>query len=49
VVIVELEPSGRWLVERLFPAHSERVHAAFDALDENEKRTFSELCRKIAA
>jgi DNA-binding MarR family transcriptional regulator len=49
VVIVDLEPTGRWLVERLFPAHSERVHAAFDALDEDEKRTFSELCRKLAA
>jgi DNA-binding MarR family transcriptional regulator len=48
-VIVDLEPTGRWLVERLFPAHSERVHAAFGALDEDEKRTFSELCRKLAA
>jgi len=25
------------------------VQAAFDALDEGEKRTFSELCRKLAA
>ena len=36
-------------VERLFPAHSERVTAAFGKLDESEKRTFSELCRKLAA
>ena len=49
VVVVELEPSGRSLVERLFPAHSERVTAAFEKLDESEKRTFSELCRKLAA
>jgi len=49
VVVVDLEPVGRSLVERLFPAHSERVQAAFDALDEGEKRTFSELCRKLAA
>ena len=49
MVVVDLEPVGRSLVERLFPAHSERVHAAFDALDEGEKRTFSELCRKLAA
>ena len=49
VVIVHLEPTGRLLVERLFPAHSERVQAAFHALDEGEKRTFSELCRKLAA
>jgi DNA-binding MarR family transcriptional regulator len=49
VVVVDLAPTGRSLVERLFPAHSERVQAAFDALDEGEKRTFSELCRKLAA
>ena len=49
VVVVYLEPTGRVLVERLFPAHSERVTAAFENLDETEKRTFSELCRKLAA
>ena len=27
----------------------ERVTAAFGNLDESEKRTFSELCRKLAA
>jgi hypothetical protein len=48
-VVVDLEPPGRALVERLFPAHSERVTAAFGNLDETEKRTLSELCRKIAA
>ena len=49
VVVVDLEPQwGRSLVERLFPA-LQRVQAAFDALDEGEKRTFSELCRKLAA
>src|SRR5215203_1258911 len=49
VVVVELEPTGGALVERLFPAHSERVTAAFGKLDESEKRTFSELCRRLAA
>jgi MarR family transcriptional regulator, 2-MHQ and catechol-resistance regulon repressor len=49
VVVVELEPAGRELVERLFPAHSQRVTAVFENLDESEKRTFSELCRKLAA
>ena len=44
VVIVDLDPTGRSLVERLFPAHSERVTEAFGKLDESEKRTFSELC-----
>src|SRR3954464_10701536 len=32
VVVVDLEPTGRHLVERLFPAHSERVTAAFGKL-----------------
>jgi MarR family 2-MHQ and catechol resistance regulon transcriptional repressor len=49
VVVVELEPAGHELVERLFPAHSQRVTAVFGNLDEAEKRTFSELCRKLAA
>jgi MarR family transcriptional regulator, 2-MHQ and catechol-resistance regulon repressor len=49
VVLVDLSSGGRALVERLFPAHSDRVTRAFHALDEGEKRTFSELCRKLAA
>ena len=49
IVIVELSAGGHDLVERLFPAHSDRVTRAFDALDEGEKRTLSELCRKLAA
>jgi MarR family transcriptional regulator, 2-MHQ and catechol-resistance regulon repressor len=49
VVVVDLEPSGRALVEQLFPAHSQRVTAVFENLDDTEKRTFSELCRKLAA
>ena len=49
VVVVDLEPIGRSLVESLFPAHSKRVTEAFGNLDESEKRTFSELCRKLAA
>ncbi len=49
VVVVELSSAGRSIVERLFPAHSDRVSRAFDALDESEKRSFAELCRKLAA
>jgi MarR family transcriptional regulator, 2-MHQ and catechol-resistance regulon repressor len=49
IVLVDLSPAGRAVVERLFPAHSDRVARAFHALDEGEKRTFSELCRKLAA
>ncbi len=46
---VTLTPLGRELVDRLFPEHTQRVAAAFSALDEAEKRSFAELCRKLAA
>ena len=46
---VTLTASGRELVDRLFPEHTQRVAAAFSALDESEKRSFAELCRKLAA
>jgi MarR family 2-MHQ and catechol resistance regulon transcriptional repressor len=46
---VRLTPLGRELVDRLFPEHTQRVAAAFSALDEAEKRSFAELCRKLAA
>ena len=48
-VVVELLPPGRDLVERLFPAHADRVSRAFDSLDETEKRSLTEICRKLAA
>jgi MarR family 2-MHQ and catechol resistance regulon transcriptional repressor len=48
-VLVDLTPPGRALVERLFPAHADRVSRAFDALDEAEKRSLAEICRKLAA
>ena len=46
---VHLSASGRQLVERLFPGHASRVSRAFDALDEGEKRSLTEICRKLAA
>jgi MarR family 2-MHQ and catechol resistance regulon transcriptional repressor len=49
LVVVDLTYSGRELVERLFPEHSDRVTQAFGALDETEKRSLAELCRKLAA
>jgi MarR family transcriptional regulator, 2-MHQ and catechol-resistance regulon repressor len=49
VVVVELTSAGDELVERLFPEHAARVARAFGALDEREKRSFTELCRKLAA
>ena len=48
-VALELTGEGRALVERLFPGHADRVSQAFGALDEEEKRSFAELCRKLAA
>jgi MarR family 2-MHQ and catechol resistance regulon transcriptional repressor len=46
---VTLTPRGQELVERLFPEHAHRVASAFAALDDGEKRTLAELCRKLAA
>jgi MarR family transcriptional regulator, 2-MHQ and catechol-resistance regulon repressor len=47
--VVDLTPAGRDLVERLFPEHASRVTRAFGALDDVEKRSLAELCRKLAA
>jgi MarR family transcriptional regulator, 2-MHQ and catechol-resistance regulon repressor len=46
---VAVTPLGAELVDRLFPEHAERVAATFASLDEHEKRTLAELCRKLAA
>jgi MarR family 2-MHQ and catechol resistance regulon transcriptional repressor len=46
---VLLTPRGREIVDRLFPEHTQRVSAAFSALDEHEKRSLAEICRKLAA
>ena len=46
---VDLTPAGHALVERLFPGHADRVSTAFSALDEREKRSLAEICRKLAA
>jgi MarR family 2-MHQ and catechol resistance regulon transcriptional repressor len=46
---VRLTPSGRELIDRLFPEHTRRVQAAFAVLDEEEKRQLAELCRKLTA
>jgi MarR family transcriptional regulator, 2-MHQ and catechol-resistance regulon repressor len=48
-VRVRLTPRGRELVDRLFPEHTERVRDAFAVLDEEEKRSLAEICRKLAA
>lgn len=46
---IDLTPEGRSLVEELFPDHATRVSTAFSALDESEKRSLAEICRKLAA
>lgn len=46
---LHLTPAGRGLVQRLFPGHADRVRSAFAPLDEAEKRSLAEICRKLAA
>lgn len=46
---VALTPAGAELVDRLFPEHTRRVQRAFAVLDESEKRSLAEICRKLAA
>jgi MarR family 2-MHQ and catechol resistance regulon transcriptional repressor len=46
---VAITPAGAEVVDRLFPEHTERVAAAFAVLDEAEKRSLANICRKLAA
>lgn len=46
---IDLTPEGRSLVERLFPGHADRVTSAFARLDDEEKRSLADICRKLAA
>jgi MarR family 2-MHQ and catechol resistance regulon transcriptional repressor len=46
---VALTGLGQELVDRLFPEHTARVQSAFAVLDESEKRSLAEICRKLAA
>jgi MarR family 2-MHQ and catechol resistance regulon transcriptional repressor len=48
-VACELTPAGAEIVERIFPGHTERVRSAFGPLDDREKRSLADLCRKLAA
>lgn len=48
-VLVTLTAAGAELVQRIFPEHAQRVSATFAALDEREKRSLTEICRKLAA
>jgi MarR family 2-MHQ and catechol resistance regulon transcriptional repressor len=46
---VALTGLGQEVVDRLFPEHTARVQNAFAVLDEAEKRSLAEICRKLAA
>lgn len=48
-VVIDLTPEGRSVVERLFPAHADRVTSAFSRLADDEKRQLADICRKLAA
>ena len=48
-LVIELTATGAELVEGLFPEHSQRVSRAFASLDEQEKRSLADICRKLAA
>jgi MarR family 2-MHQ and catechol resistance regulon transcriptional repressor len=48
-VAIDLTIDGRGVVERLFPGHADRVSQTFGALDETEKRSLTDICRKLAA
>jgi DNA-binding MarR family transcriptional regulator len=48
-LVIELTAMGAEVVEGLFPDHSRRVSRAFASLDEQEKRSLADICRKLAA
>src|ERR671934_1484675 len=48
-VLLRITAAGVELVEELFPGHTARVAETFAALDDDEKRSLTEICRKLAA
>ena len=46
---VAITTHGSEIVDRLFPEHSARVAQTFAVLDEGEKRSLAQICRKLAA
>jgi DNA-binding MarR family transcriptional regulator len=48
-VLLRITAEGVELVERLFPGHTERVARTFAPLDDEEKRSLAQICRKLAA
>jgi MarR family 2-MHQ and catechol resistance regulon transcriptional repressor len=48
-VVLRMTAEGVELVEALFPDHTARVAQTFARLDDAEKRSLAEICRKLAA
>ena len=46
-VLVWITPAGERLLHAVFPDHARRVRDAFTALDDEEKRTLTRICRKL--
>ncbi len=46
-VLIHLTEEGKTLIEDFFPKHLERIKEEFSVLTEEEKRTLSELCKKL--
>ena len=46
---IRLTAEGAAAVDRLFPDHTRRVSEAFAALEEEEKRSLTDICRKLVA
>ncbi|HSL23534.1 MAG TPA: MarR family transcriptional regulator [Vicinamibacterales bacterium] len=44
---VELTPEGKGLIRKIFPAHVQRILAAFSALTRDEQAQLGTLCRKL--
>jgi MarR family 2-MHQ and catechol resistance regulon transcriptional repressor len=48
VVFAEITPAGRQLIGKIFPAHVEQLRQLMAGLSPSEKRTASQLMRKLA-
>jgi MarR family 2-MHQ and catechol resistance regulon transcriptional repressor len=46
---VRLTTSGREVIDRLFPEHTQRVTDTFSVLDEAEKQMLAQICLKLTA
>ena len=48
-IVVELTAMGAEMVEGLFPDHARPGQQRVSSLDEHEKRSLADICRKLAA